>query len=114
MKETKDTRKLLQDAIKSLPGDFALREVRFHVNAAIQKLDQVEERHAKAMQPKKTQAQSWDEMLKNGVQNPHTPGRTLDIINQMLGEEHRRLEEIMKKKQQPKQDSKETEETLFD
>jgi hypothetical protein len=118
---TLNARKLLQEAMRAIPGDFALREVRFHVNQAIQKLEKVEEKRAskaQAAQDKKTFAQNWTEMLKGGLTNPNSPGRTLDIINQMIAEENRKLEEILKKREaeakNPQQKRDEDEETLFD
>jgi hypothetical protein len=122
MKETQNAHKLLLDAMKSLPGDFSLREVRFHVNQALQKLRKVEENRAKAAATaahKKNSQQTWNEMLQNGVQNPYTAGRTLDIINQMLEEENRKLNEILKRKEDaakpknPNQTQDEDDETLF-
>jgi hypothetical protein len=116
---TENVHKLLLEAAKKIPGDFSLREVRYHVNQALQKLRKVEENRSKVaakVQDKKNHAQTWDEMVRNGVQNPYTAGRTLDIINQMLAEEYRRLDEIMKKKEESAKKQKfqdEDEDTLF-
>src|SRR5580692_5266121 len=96
---TDNARKLLQNAFKAIPNDFALSEVRYHVQQALSKLTKVEENHAKK-EVKKNFAQDWNEMLKNGVQNPHTSGRTVDIINQMIGEENRKLEAILRKREE--------------
>jgi len=98
---TAQAHKLLIDAFKSLPGDFSLREVRFHLNQAIQKLKKVEENRLAATkkQEKKTNSQTWSEMIRNGVQNPYTSGRTVDIINDMLADEQRKLEAILKQRE---------------
>lgn len=104
---------LLADAMRSLPGDFALREVRFHIYQAIQKLAKVEESEQAKQRnaEKKSLAQTWDQMIRNGVQNPYTSGRTVDIINQMIAQENAKLQGILKNKER-KQNTEE--ETLFD
>jgi hypothetical protein len=83
------TKKHLSNALQSLPNNFALREIRFHINQAIQKLNNFEERKTKKEQ--KTQYQTWWDMIKNGINSPvQLPQRTIDIINQMIEEEKKK------------------------
>jgi len=97
MKDLEPTKEFLTKALSNLPGDFTLQEVRFHIRQAIAKLEQTEKKRSSRV-PQKTQHQTWSEMLANGVQNPNTPKRTVDIINRMIDEEKKRLEEIQAKK----------------
>ncbi len=97
-KNTQEVKKLLQDAFKATPTDFALHEVRFHIMQALKKCEHVEQKRTRREEQAKNQSQTWHEMMKHGVTNPNTPQRTLDVINQMLDEEKMRLEEILDKK----------------
>lgn len=91
------TKELLTKALGVLPGDFTLQEVRFHIRQALAKLEQTEKKRSNRVQ-QKTQHQTWSEMLTNGVQNPNTPKRTVDIINRMIDEEKKKLEDIQTRK----------------
>ena len=111
------TKELLTKALGNLPGDNVLHEVRFHIRQALAKLEQTEKKRSNRV-PQKTQHQTWSEMLTNGVQNQNTPKRTVDIINRMIDEEKKRLEEIQARKSKIVRDSGAADdggvETLFD
>lgn len=95
---TEQTKNLLQKTINSVPADFALREVKFHLQQAAKKLEQIEQKRAASEPKKPTQHQQWHEKLAAGLQNPNTARNTLDIIDNMLAEEHAKLEEILERK----------------
>lgn len=95
---TDETKALLARVIKSIPADFALREVRFHLQQAANKLEQVEKKRAAAEPKKPTQHQQWHERLAAGLRNPNTAKNTLDIIDGMLAEEYAKLEDILERK----------------
>lgn len=96
---TDQTKALLQRVISSCPADFALREVKFHLQQAANKLEQVEKKRAAAEQKKSpTQHQQWHERLAAGLRNPNTAKNTLDIIDGMLAEEYAKLEDILERK----------------
>jgi len=109
---TEQTKTFLQKAISSMPDDFALREVKFHLKQAAQKLEQIEKKRATHEPKQPTQHQKWHERLNAGLQNPYTGQNTLNIINDMLSEEQAKLEEILKKKKVGG-DAKDGEDTLL-
>lgn len=95
---TDQAKDFLQKTIRSMPPDFALREVRFHLQQAVKKLEQVEQKR-RASQPKPpTQYEQWQERLRNGLQNSNSPAGTLAIIDNMLSEEYAKLDEILERK----------------
>ena len=47
---TESVKNYLQQAIKNTPNDFALQEVRYHMNQALLKLNKVEEKRDKREQ----------------------------------------------------------------
>ena len=106
--KTKNSREYLLKAMQQLPSDHhALREVRYHIGQALKKMGIVETKKEKrAVQ---TQALAWDEMLKTGLINSGTPGRTVDILNQMIEVEKKKLEDLEKSvKQNDKNDDVQT------
>lgn len=105
--KTKNSREHLLKAMQQLPSDFALSEVRYYIGQALRKIGIVETKKEKrAVQ---TQALAWDEMLKTGLFNSNTPGRTVDVINQMIEVEKKKLEDLEKSvKQNDKNDDVQT------
>ena len=118
MKDVNKTRESLQKALSSVPTDNALGSVRYHINQALSILEHVEKkRNKKAASSQPTQAQAWNDMLKDGVQNPNpnVTKRTLDVINGMIEASKKRLDELRKKRQSADSDSLGEElETLYD
>jgi hypothetical protein len=97
MKNTQNIIRLLSEAFKATE----LAEVRFHIMQAIRKCEKIEQKQARKEQI--TQAQTWHNMLLNGVTNPNTPKRTLDIINQMLEIQKKKLNDTTEKENTPDQ-----------
>ncbi len=113
---TEQTKAHLQKAISSVPADFALREVRFHLQQAAKKLEEVEKKRlaAEAKKQQVTPYQLWHERLTSNLRNSNSPQHTIDIINDMLAEEHAKLDEILeRKKKKTSADDLEGEDTLL-
>ena len=102
---TDQAKQFLQKAISSMPPDFALREVRHHLQQAAQKLEHVERKRATAQPKQPTQHQVWREKLNNGLNNPFTAKNTLDIVDAMLAEEYAKLENILERKRKSSTDN---------
>lgn len=117
MKDTNKTRECLRQALSSVPTDNNLSSVRYHIKQALSLLEHVEKKRNKAASSQPTQAQAWNDMLKDGVQNPNhnVTKRTLDVINGMIEASKKRLDELRKKRQSADSDSLGEElETLYD
>lgn len=95
----KTTRDLLKEGFASMPNVFAYREVRFHVYHALQKLEALEKREAKKKsvfedqkrEEEKKKTQSWMPLI---YQNSSQVQHTLDILDKMIGEEKKVIEDI--------------------
>lgn len=95
-----ESKLLLQKAISQLDS-FGLREVRYHVWQALEKLAKIEKKQGKkATQEQETKAQTWNDMLRNGIvnPNPNMSKRMIDIITQMIKNEQEKLDEVGNKK----------------
>jgi uncharacterized protein YcbK (DUF882 family) len=117
MKDTNKARENLKKALSSVPADNAFSSVRYHINQALSMLEHVKKKQTKAASSQPTPAQAWNDMLKDGVQNPnhHVTKRTLDVINGMIEASKKRLDELKKKRQSAGSDSLGEElETLYD
>lgn len=96
----KTTRDMLRETFATIPNSFAYREVRFYVYNALQKLETLEKREAakkkswledKAKEEEKKKTQSWMPPI---YQNPSQIQQTLDILDRMIGEEKKVIENI--------------------
>ena len=117
MKTTKD---LLKETFASIPNTFAYREVRFYVYHALQKLEGLEKREG-ARKKNLTDLQKLEEKKKNSpwsppiYQNPSQLQQTLGILDKMIDEEKKVIEQIHAKNSQkgqvaPKEDVDEDDE----
>jgi len=100
----KTTRDLLKEGFSSLPNSFAYREVRFHVYQALQKLETLEKRAAvkkgqaeeqRLIDEEKKKSQSWMPPI---YQTPSQLQQTIDILDKMIAEEKKVIENIHAKK----------------
>ena len=74
-----DTKSLLKKAYASLPNKFNLREIKFYINLAIQKLERLEEKKAyRYVEPPRT------------VTN-NASKETINIINKMIKDEEDKI-----------------------
>lgn len=79
-----EVKKYLQKAYNLLPRDFALREVRFYINQAFQKINKHNDRQIKK------------EEQKLDFKNPYELEKTLAIIDNMIKEENKKIEDLKK------------------
>ena len=100
----KNTRDLLKEGFTSIPNSFAYREVRFHVYQALQKLEKVEKKEAgrrsqaeeqKLKEEEKKKSQNWMPPI---YQSASQLKQTIDILDKMIGEEKKVIEDIHAKK----------------
>jgi hypothetical protein len=96
---------LLLKALRSLPQDFVLREARHHISQAIRKLENVEDRRMK-------RATQQRQAIPTTPNLPFYPAETLDIIDRMIDDEGKKLEEIKAQKEK-KYDSESESGTIF-
>jgi len=110
MKTTKD---LLKETFASIPNNFAYREVKFYVYHALQKLETLEKREITKQKQQHERQVKEEEMKKTHAwmppiyQNSYQVQRTLDMIDQMIAEEKKVIEDVHKKgqKSETKNDS---------
>ncbi len=90
---TQKLKTLLQQAIRECPQDFTLSEARFHLNAALTKVEQVEKKREIRHEQEQRQL----------VVGQHTM-ESLHYIDDLIANEQRKIQEIAerrKKQQQP-------------
>ena len=102
---TQKAKQLLQQAIREMPQDFALSEARYHLGAALSKIQEIEKkrerRHIQELQQQQQQLQ---------VGQSTNIRETLNCIDEMINAEKRKIEEInerRKQRQQPQDDDDE-------
>jgi len=85
---------LLQQAIRECPQDFTLSEARFHLNAALTKVEQVERKREKRHVAEQEQyRQQWP------VGNTGLNVReTLQYIDTMIADEQKKIQEIAERR----------------
>ena len=113
MSKTEQTKIFLQKAINNMPDDFALREVKFHLQQAANKLAHVEKKRATTEAKKLSHHQQWQEKLNGSLLNPYTLPNTIDMINNMLADETSKLEEMLEKKKKSGEIIDSDEDTIF-
>jgi hypothetical protein len=118
----KTTKDLLKETFGSIPNNFAYREVRFHVYHALQKLEALERKETKKKQSwledqkreeEKRKAQPWMPPI---YQTPSQMLHTLDIIDKMIEEENKVIQDIhaqnVKKRQMAPQEDNDEDDDL--
>lgn len=93
---THETKEYLMQALRSLPNDFALTEVRFHLKNALNKLESVEAKRLK----RETQQPGNNWVVLNGeLMHPEVAKKVVSQLDHMINSERLKLEEIKKKKE---------------
>lgn len=112
---TETSKQALSQALRNLPSDEVLSEVRYHIRVAINKLEHVEKKRAKR-QISQTSHDKWQESLASGrealtagvnSQQAYDMKRSINAIDQLIKAEQRKLDQIAQerqKKPQPQQD----------
>lgn len=112
---TTDTKRLIQQAIATMPADNALAEARHHLRAALNHVDHVEQKRIKreAVQKQNELNERFRNMGNAPTGNPENLRETLKTIDDMIAKEQKKLEEIAGRKrarQQP--DESESDEVI--
>jgi len=91
---TQRLKTLLQQALRECPQDFALSEARFHLNAAMTKVEQVEKkRHRRHEAEQEQYRQQW--VVGSTGMNVR---ETLGYIDTMIAEEQKKIQEIAERR----------------
>mgnify|MGYP000100175408 CR=1 FL=1 len=100
--KTERSKEFLLRALRELPSDNALSEVRQYLQAAINKLEHVEKKRTMRQQGQPVQQSNWQFDLESGLVNPYNPVNTIKALDAMISQEQSKLE-AMQNKQQPQQ-----------
>jgi hypothetical protein len=111
-----ETRELLRKAYAILPTDFSLREIRFSINQAIQKIALFENKQVK----KEAQARQQEELeLKKKQQigilsfQPYDAKQAISLIDKMIEEEERKINVKGQKQSDSQSDDNENIQTFY-
>ena len=95
--KTQQSKQLMEKALRGLPQDFALREVRRHLARAIVELGQVENKREKRSQPTPLDRWKLDLETSSLVAQNLTPVQQQNALQQldgMIAAENRKIAEI--------------------
>ena len=95
--KTEQSKQLMQKALRELPQDFVLREVRRHLARAIAEMGRVEDRREKRAQP--TPRQQWELDLETSSLmapslTPQQQQNALDRLDAIIAAENKKIAEI--------------------
>jgi hypothetical protein len=101
----KDTKILLQEALRALPNDRDYSPIRYSIKKAITEIAQVESKQNRKRPL--TPAEQWKLNLETGTLTHPAATRLqptlnpLKILDEMIGQEKKKLEELKKPKENP-------------
>ena len=105
MKKEQMSVELLERALRTLPQHNALHSARNHIRRAITEIATVNGKRSKRKAADITPAEKWQLDVGSGmVMNQHAAKLSLGVINQMIGEQEKKLQEL-RDKQKPLDDS---------
>jgi len=97
---TTDAKRLIQQAINSMPEDFTLSEARYHLKAALSHVEHVEQKRVRRENTQRQNDVAARFKSMGGVQAGTVDLReNLKIIDDMIAAEQKKLDEITAKKQ---------------
>lgn len=98
---TTDTKRLIQQALAAMPNDNTLSEARHHLRAALNHVDNVEQKRLRreAVQ-KQNELKTQFNSMGNLQGNPAALRESLKAIDDMIEKEQKKLEEIANRKKQ--------------
>lgn len=102
---TANAKNFLIQALKNLPDDFALNEVKTHINLAVQKIELVENKRQKREENYIKKSQNIKPIL--------DPLYIIKAIDEELSKEQKKLEEIKRSKKTQKEFDDEDFGTVF-
>ena len=96
---TKETKEALLKALSQIPQDNSLSEVRYHLRVALDKLENVEKKR------ERREVNADRRELSKPQGNPYgfDPFRTLQAIDEEIAKEKKKIEEIQRRRNQPKE-----------
>jgi ribosome-associated translation inhibitor RaiA len=104
MGNTEKTKKLVQEAIRQLPEDFALRDARYYMTRALTEIQNVEKKRSKRGQQeeKLTPRQKWEMDLQTGnlVRPELTSQQKHDVLAQidsLIDEQEKKIQKARQK-----------------
>ena len=107
-------KELLERALKELPGDNALSNVRWHMRKAINEIEKVTGRRTAIAEQQKKQKSPWQQWklnLETGtLMNPALATSALGGIESLIAQEQAKLAAIQNKNKTPEPQSTETSE----
>lgn len=92
---TEQAKALLQQALRETPEDFALSNVRYHIRAALTKIEEVTRKRNK----REIAASIRREEMLPAVYDPRA---ALQIIDEMIADEKAKIEEVQRRRNQAK------------
>lgn len=102
---TEPSKQALYTALRSLPQDDVMSEARYHIRAAINKIEHVEKKRTRR-ETTQTAHDKWQESLAQGrkrlaegVNAPVDPMQQIRLIDKMISEERRKLAELEQNRQ---------------
>ena len=99
---TQRAKEFLQQAIRAMPDDFALSEARAHLKLALQKIENVaQKRDRRELQLKENEAIARQKELIQKQNLGLVPGSlkaTLDLIDEMIADEHAKINVLREKR----------------
>tara|TARA_Y100000034_G_scaffold94611_1_gene114704 strand:- start:1752 stop:2117 length:366 start_codon:yes stop_codon:yes gene_type:complete len=103
--ETGKTHSYLVNALRNLPRDNALSEVRHHLLQAMNKLEHVNKKRARRanQQPHTNQ---WEHIPNYGLVDPRQAKQVIENLDQMIAMEKARLENIITNRNQEEKEEK--------
>lgn len=94
---TTETKQALQKALAELSQDYALSEVRYHIRAALGKLENVEKKRER----REVNAEHRESARNKGNVYAYDPFRAIQAINDEIDRTKDRLDEIQRRRNQP-------------
>ena len=97
---TTDAKRLIQQALNSMPEDFTLSEARYHLKAALSHVDVVEnKRQKREIQQRQNEVQARFNNMGNLQGNPVALRESLKAIDDMIAQEQKKLDDLQAKRQ---------------
>jgi len=97
---TTDAKRLIQQALSSMPEDFTLSEARYHLKAALSHVEHVEQkRNRREIQQRQNEVQARFNSMGQLPGNPAALKESLKAIDDMIAQEQKKLEELQAKRQ---------------
>lgn len=113
-KQIADTKEFLQKAYANLPNDFSLREVRWSIYQALQKIELFETKRHKKQEEQTKQEKQREKLRKEGSIGMTLPWKFSDvtqaisIIDKMIAEEESKINVNKQTKQQVEPDNEDS------